>query len=85
MTIKNNEAMFDHTADVIQTIADVIVKSSEDEVEEVGSQFTNEISFTYDAKRDVIKLYIHNKRVLEMKRDDLILVAFRELITMQLV
>ena len=85
MTVKNNEKLFDNTADVIEMIGDVVIKSSENVIKEVGSQFSDEISFTYDKHKDVIKLYIHNKEVLEMKRDDLVLVAFKELITMQLV
>ena len=85
MTVKNNKKLFDHTADVIEMIGDVVIKSSENVIKEVGSQFSDEISFTYDKHKNVIKLYIHNKEVLEMKRDDLVLVAFKELITMQLV
>lgn len=85
MTIENNRKLFDHTADVIETIADIVIRNKEGEVIEVGSMFSDEIALTYDSRKDVMKLYIYKKEVLEMTRDDLILVAFKELITMQLV
>lgn len=85
MTVTDNERLFDHTADVIETIADVVIQNKVGEVIEVGAMLSDDISLTYVQSKDVMRLYVHNRQVLEMARDDLILVAFKELITMQLV
>lgn len=80
MKIAENKRLFREAIQAIERCSDAIIKNDKGVVIEYGSILWGDVFFSHVLDRGTIALYVDNKQVLEFSNDDLVLLAFKELL-----